>query len=147
MSSIYDFLNLVWHTDKTSSSEMVAKLWLTHWERHKITAISQTTFSNTLSWMKIFEFRLRFRWSLFLGYELTIFQHLNLWWLVYWRIYASLGLNGLKPSQQPSQWWKCHHIQSSANHTITSNSGDCNVLILKVCQACFTLLEDWLVCK
>ena len=52
--------------------------------------------------------RLRFHWSLFLRFESTIFQHwfrwwlgadqttshhLNQWWLVYWRIYASLGIN------------------------------------------------------
>ena len=73
-------------------------------------AISQTTFSNAFSWMKMFEFRLKFHWSLFLRYQLTIFQHwfrywlgavqatslyLNQWWLVYWRIYVSLGLNEL----------------------------------------------------
>ena len=70
--------------------------------------ISQTALSNAFSWMKMHEFRLRFHWSLFLKFELTIFQHwfrewlgagqatshsLNQWWLVYWRIYASLGLN------------------------------------------------------
>ena len=38
-------------------------------------AISQTTFSNAFSWMKMHEFRLRFHWSLFLRFELTIFQH------------------------------------------------------------------------
>ena len=69
-------------------------------------AISQTTFWNTFSWMKIYEFRWRFPWHLFLRLELTIFPHwfrlwlgadqatshyLNRWWLVYWRIYASLG--------------------------------------------------------
>ena len=58
--------------------------------------------------MKIYEFRLRFHWSLFLRFELTIIQHwfrkwlgadqaishyLNRWWLVYWRIYTSLSLN------------------------------------------------------
>ena len=56
------------------------------------------------------EFRLRLHWSLFLMFELTILQHwfrlwlgadqvtshyLNQWWLVYWRIYASLRLNEL----------------------------------------------------
>ena len=60
--------------------------------------------------MKIYEFRLRFHWSLFLRFELTIFQHwftewlgagqatshyLNQCWLVYRHIYASLGLNEL----------------------------------------------------
>ena len=42
---------------------------------HKIAAISQTTFSNAFSWMKMYEFRLRFHWSLFLRFQLTIFQH------------------------------------------------------------------------
>ena len=73
-------------------------------------AISQTTFSNAFSWMKMFEFRLKFHWSLFPMVQLTIFQHwfrlwlgavqatshyLNQRWLVYRRIYASLGLNEL----------------------------------------------------
>ena len=81
---------------------------LTHWGRDKMAAISQTMFSNAFSWMKMYEFRLKFHWSLFLRFQLTIFQHwfrywlgavratsLNQWWLVYWRIYASLGLNEL----------------------------------------------------
>ena len=73
-------------------------------------AISQTIFSSAFSWMKMFEFRLKFHWSLFLKVQLTIFQHwfrkwlgavqatshyLNQWWLVYRRIYASSGLNEL----------------------------------------------------
>ena len=84
---------------------------LTHWGRDQIDAMSQTTFSNAFSRMKMNEFRIGFHWSLFLRFELTIFQHwfrwwlgadqatshyLNQWWLVYWRIYASLGLNELK---------------------------------------------------
>ena len=47
---------------------------LTHWGRDKMAAIFQTTFSNGFSWMKIYEFRLTFHWSLFLGVQLTIFQ-------------------------------------------------------------------------
>ena len=58
----------------------------------------------------MFEFRLWFHYSLFLRVQLTIFQHwfrlwlgaveatshyLNQWWLVCWRIYASLGRNEL----------------------------------------------------
>ena len=73
-------------------------------------AISQTTFRSAFSWMKMFEFRLKFHWSLFLRVQLTIFRHrfrkwlgavqatshyLNQWWLDYRRIYASLGLNEL----------------------------------------------------
>ena len=90
---------------------------LTHWGRDKMDAISQTTFWSALSWMKMFEFRLKFHWSLFLRVQLTIFQHwfrlwlgavqatshyLNQWWLDYRRIYASLGLNEL--IQKPN-WW------------------------------------------
>ena len=48
---------------------------LTHWGRDKMDAISQTPFSSAFSWMKIFEFRLKFHWSLFLRVQLTIFQH------------------------------------------------------------------------
>ena len=85
--------------------------YLTHWGRDKMAVVSQTTLSNAFSWMKMLEFRLRFLWSLFLRVQLTIIQHwfrqwlgagqatshyLNQWWLVYWRIYASLGLNELK---------------------------------------------------
>ena len=33
---------------------------LTHWGRHKIDAILQTTFSNAISWMKMYEFLLKF---------------------------------------------------------------------------------------
>ena len=87
---------------------------LTHWGRDKMAAVSQTMFSNALSWMKMYEFRLKFQWSLFLRFQLTIFTHwfrywlgpvqatshyLNQWWLVYWRIYASLGLNELNYHQ------------------------------------------------
>ena len=93
---------------------LVAACWcrylLTHWGRDKMAAVSQTMFSNIFSWMKMYEFRLKFHWSLFLRFQLTIFKHwfrywlgavqatshyLNQWWLVYWRIYASLGLNEL----------------------------------------------------
>ena len=83
---------------------------LTHWGRDKMAATFKTMFSNTFSWMKIYEFRLRFHWSFFLMVQLTIFQHwfrqwlgadqatshhLSQWWIVYWHIFASLGLNEL----------------------------------------------------
>ena len=72
--------------------------------------ISQTTLLIAFSWMKMWEVWLDFQWSLFLRVLLTIFQHWFRWWLgaeqatshylnqswpVYWRIYASLGLNEL----------------------------------------------------
>ena len=48
---------------------------LTHWGRDTMDAITQTTFSNGISWMKLYEFRLKFHWSSFLGVQLTIVQH------------------------------------------------------------------------
>ena len=48
---------------------------LTHWGRDKLDAIFYTTFSNGFSWMKMCEFRLEFHWSLFLRFQLIIFQH------------------------------------------------------------------------
>ena len=83
-------------------------LSLTYWGRDKMAAISQTTFSNAISWIKMYKFRLKFHWSLFPRVQSTIFQHWFRWWLgavqatshyrnrwcsVYWRIYASPGLN------------------------------------------------------
>ena len=83
-------------------------------------AISQTTFSNAFSWKKMFEFRLKFHWSLFPRVPLTISQQwfrswpgaghatshcLKQCWLVYWRIYASPGLNELKKRIMWSQIW------------------------------------------
>ena len=50
-------------------------IFLTHWGRDKINAILQTTFSDASSWMKMFEFWLKFHLSLFLKVQLTIFQH------------------------------------------------------------------------
>ena len=47
---------------------------LTHWGRDKMDAILQTTFSNAFSWMKMFEFRFKFNWSVFPRVQLTIFQ-------------------------------------------------------------------------
>ena len=82
-----------------------------------VAAISQTTFWNAFSWMKMYEVRLQFHWSLFLRFEITILQHwfrwwlgadlapshnLNQWWLIYWCIYASLGLNELRMHRKAS---------------------------------------------
>ena len=84
---------------------------LTHWGRDKMVNISQTTFPNVFSSMKMFEFQLKFHWSLFLRVQLKKFQHCFRWWLgagqatshylkqcwlVYWCVNASLSLNELK---------------------------------------------------
>ena len=65
--------------------------------------------------LKIVGFWLNFHWNIFARVQLTIIQHrvrlwlgaqqatshyLNQWWSVYWRIYASLGLNELRASEQ-----------------------------------------------
>ena len=108
--------------------------WLTHWGRDKMAAIIQTTFSNAFSWMKMYEFRLRFHWSLFLRVQLSIFHHwfrwwlgagqvrshyLNQWWLVYWRTYASLGLNELRMG-----WLGIDIVQTIWVHMMTSSHGN-----------------------
>ena len=54
---------------------MLLRQHLTHWGWDKMTAIFQTTFSNAFSWIKMYEFRLGFHWSLFLRVQLIIFQH------------------------------------------------------------------------
>ena len=122
--SLVDNIRPSWLTDSYTASQSEAMLEtccqltqiltvsLTHWGRDKMAAIFHTTFSNGFSWMKLFKFRLRFHWSLFPRVQIIIFQHwfrywlgagqatshyLNQWWLVYWRIYASFGLNELRP--------------------------------------------------
>ena len=55
-------------------------------------AIWQTTFSSAFAWLKMFEFLLKFHWSLFLRVELTI--------------YYSIGLdNGLVPARRQALIW------------------------------------------
>ena len=41
------------------------------WDRDKMAAILETTFSNALSWTKMFNFRLQFHWISFLRVHLT----------------------------------------------------------------------------
>ena len=59
---------------KCTASHYMINL-LTHWDRDKMADIFQTIFSNVFSSIKMFEFRLRFHWNLFLRFELTISQH------------------------------------------------------------------------
>ena len=47
---------------------------------YKMTNILQTTFSNVLSWMKIFIFHFKFHWGLFFGKQLNIRHH----WFQQW---------------------------------------------------------------
>ena len=48
---------------------------LTYWGRDKVDAISQTTTSNEISWMKMYELWLKCHWLLFRRVQLSIFQH------------------------------------------------------------------------
>ena len=54
---------------------------LTHLPLNKVAAISQMALSNTFSWMKMLEFRLKFHWNLVLRVQLTIIEHWFTWWL------------------------------------------------------------------
>ena len=110
---------------------------LTHWGRDKMTAIFLTTFWNAFSWMKICELCLRFHWNVFGRFELTIFHHwfrqllgadqatshyLRQWWLAYWRIYASLGLNELR--RLPHVWLPYFCLQCACSlHYISPKIG------------------------
>ena len=76
--SQYSIILIARHTHQSRFEHVVKSemyIWLTHWGRDKMAAVSQTTLSNAFSWMKMSEFRLRFHWSLFLRVQLTIFQH------------------------------------------------------------------------
>ena len=61
-------------------------------------ANSQTTFSNAFSWMKMFEFRLKFHWSLFPRIQLTLCQ------IMAWR------RTGDKPLSEPMMVSLITHI-------------------------------------
>ena len=91
--------------------------------------------------IKMYEFRLGFHWSLFLRFELTIFQHwfrlwlgssqatshyLNQWWLVYWRIYASLSLNEL------THWGLNKIVTTSQISGLVQNCSNSIALALKL---------------
>ena len=48
-----------------SRGELTILNILTHWGRDEIDAISQTTFANAFSWMKMYWFRVKFHWNYF----------------------------------------------------------------------------------
>ena len=71
----FSFFNSLTSIMRDSLGRGLSHLLLTHWGREKMAANLQTALSNTFSWMKLFEFRFKFHWSLFLRVQLTIFQH------------------------------------------------------------------------
>ena len=91
-------------------ADRMLKSALTHLLLDKMATILQMISPVAFLWMKSFVFWLKFHWRLFLRVQLTIYQHwfrkwldtdqatshyLSQWWWIYWRIYASLGLNEL----------------------------------------------------
>ena len=74
--------------------------------------ISQTTFSNTFSWMKMLECRFNFHWNLVLRVQLTINQH----WFRYWLVAF------LAPSHYQKQCWPSSlmHICSTRGRWVKS---------------------------
>ena len=127
------------HLNENNVCKMAAILFRHHCVNtlrlRQMDAIFQTTFSNAFSWMKMYEFWLRFHWSLFPRVKITTFQHwfrqclgadqatshyLNQWWKVYWSIYASLGLSELildMMALKNRSYWHliCSHISMIAN--------------------------------
>ena len=47
--------------------------------RQNMYGIPQATLSNAFSWSKMFEFRIKFHWILFLSVQVTIWQHVMAW--------------------------------------------------------------------
>ena len=83
---------------------------LAHRGRDKMDAISQTTFSNTFSWIKMFEFRLKFHGSLFPRVQLTRFQQWVRWWLD--AVQAT--------SHYLNQWWLVYRRLNELSHCLAS---------------------------
>ena len=88
---------------------------LTHWGRDKMDAISQTLFANEFSRMKMYEYRLKFHWSLFLraNYIPALVQ------IMAWRRPGDKRLSGQMMVRLPThicvtrpQWVNCFGNQS-----------------------------------
>ena len=53
----------------------------THWGGGKMVDILHMTYSNAFSWMRMYEFRVKLHWNVFLMVQLTVFQHRFRQWL------------------------------------------------------------------
>ena len=112
-TTLASFFVLQWKQTYTTLNDVCLFIWnnLPQIEAETNGRYSADDIFKCIFWMKMFEFRLKYHWSLFLRFQWTIFHHwfrywldavqapshyLNQWWLVYWRIYASLGLNELR---------------------------------------------------
>ena len=127
---------------------------LTHWCQDKIATISQSTLSNTFSWMKMLEVGLKFHRSLFLSVQLKIFQHwfskklganqatsrhLNQWWSDYRRIYASLGLNELSTNPVHIRDKTMTMTIGMQIHTLVPKGAHCSAIGRGVLDFCLTV--------
>ena len=81
----------VWNSRITLCDTLLG-FCLTHWGWDKITTISHTSFSNAYSWIKMFEFQLKFHWSLFPRAQLTQFCII-------------VSDNGLAPNRRQGIFW------------------------------------------
>ena len=67
------------------------------------TKFSEISLSNAFSWTKLLRISIKISLNFVpkgpINNIPALVQIMNQWWLVYWRIYASLGLNELIPSQ------------------------------------------------
>ena len=101
--SFFDVMKSCWFFYWTC---ICLQLSLTHWGREKMAANFLTTIANTFSQIKIYKISLKFVYygpidNIPALVQITAWRrpgdihYLSQWWLVYWRIYGSLGLNEL----------------------------------------------------
>ena len=76
-------------------------------------AIYQTAFSNAFSSIKMYEFRLRFHWSLFPNVQLTIFQH----WFRLW-------LGTVQATDHFLHQWASYQIRNIAGYACVGLAGN-----------------------
>ena len=119
----------------SQSNETVAHqlYWiLSHLPLDKMAAMSQTIFSDAFSLMKIFEFRLKLSWNLFLRVQLTTTQHWfsqlseAITWTnadtIHWRRNAALGEN-VYIFERPKIAARYQHVMTSSNGNIFRVTG------------------------
>ena len=128
---------------------------LTHWGRDNMAAIFRMSFWNGFSWMKIYEFRLKFHWSLFLGVQLTIFQHwfrtsdngsaLTRQQIIIWTNDVRLSMHICITQPQWVKWWIV--IKTDTYYVIWKSK---NVQICKLlqrrCNPNASVMESHLFC-
>ena len=80
--SFFTIICVLWHAIAPHNFKLVADLYggITHWGRDKMIAIL-LIFSNAFSFVKIYQFRLKYHRSLLLKAQLIIFQHWFTQWL------------------------------------------------------------------